>query len=134
IRAGRLRAPAPAAWRPAPRRRTGLRRRLRKPAPPFPRDTATAARRRARTGSRETRARGASRWLKLGPIATLSGSIRATARSGRYNTIRARDRRRPPENASRLMTEGPLPTYRDPGAAIQRGDEPVDALKPTVQP
>src|SRR5256885_9704299 len=48
---------------------------------------------------------------------------RATARSGRYNTIRA----------ARLMTEGPGITYRDAGVDIDAGDELVERIKPLVR-
>src|SRR3989440_11183537 len=48
---------------------------------------------------------------------------RATARSDRYNTIRA----------ARLMTEGPGITYRDAGVDIDAGDELVERIKPLVR-
>src|SRR6202166_2189914 len=48
---------------------------------------------------------------------------RATARSDRYNTIRA----------PRLMTEGPGITYRDAGVDIDAGDELVERIKPLVR-
>jgi len=71
--------------------------------------------------------------LKLGPIATLSGSIRATARSGRYNTIRARDRRRARRERFKTHDKGPRLTYRDAGVDIDAGDELVERIKPLVQ-
>src|SRR3989440_1929907 len=58
---------------------------------------------------------------------------RATARSDRYNTIRARATRRPARFASRLMTEGPRLTYRDAGVDIDAGDELVERIKPLVR-
>src|SRR6202140_5694835 len=58
---------------------------------------------------------------------------RATARSDRYNTIRARATRRPARFASRLMTEGSGITYRDAGVATDAGGELVERIKPLVR-
>src|SRR3984957_973834 len=58
----------------------------------------------------------------------------ATARSGRYNTIRPRaPRRPPPSHEPTRMTEGHGITYRDAGVDIDAGDELVERIKPLVR-